>query len=156
MKKIDVYVDGACSSNGFDGIGGWACVITNGTKDKILSGGELHTTNNRMELMAIIKAIEGFKSLNIPHEHCGLRIYSDSAYAVNGLNRRWVKKWIINGWKTSSGSNVLNRDLWEILDTYDKELNIQLIKVKGHNGDEYNELCDRIAKDEVNKLKGAK
>ena len=152
MKKLDIYTDGACSGNGYEGIGGWACVATNGAKTKELSGGELNTTNNRMELIAVIKAIEYFKGSSLKDSHL-LRIFSDSAYVVNAINKRWLKKWIINGWKTSQGGPVQNRDLWEIVNKYDKEVDFQIIKVKGHDGDPLNERCDVLAKAEVEKLK---
>lgn len=153
MKKIDIYTDGACSDNGGEGIGGWACIITNGAKIKNISGGELHTTNNRMELKAVIEALKYCeKSLKLMNERA-LRIFSDSAYVVNGINKRWLKKWIANGWKTSKGTSVQNQDLWEIIDKYDKKINFQIIKVKGHSGDLINDECDKLAKLEVDKIK---
>ena len=153
MKRIDAHADGACSNNGNEGIGGWACIVTNGTKEKILSGGELNTTNNRMELVSVIEAINAFKGLPITHENYSFRIFSDSAYVVNGINKRWIKKWISNGWKNVNKKPVANRDLWETLNSLDKEIDFQIIWNKGHAGNTYNERCDKLAKAEVIKLK---
>lgn len=162
MKKIkyDIYTDGACSNNGnyedsYGGIGGWSYIVTNGTKElSSSSGGELETTNNRMELTAIIKALSFIKKeVEKSSKDCSVRIFSDSAYCVNAINKRWIKKWLINGWKTSKGTDVLNKDLWLKLNELDKQVDFQIIHIKGHNGNEFNEKCDKLAKNEVNQLK---
>lgn len=156
MKRVDIYTDGACSDNGHDGIGGWACVVTNGTViKKEISGGELHTTNNIMELKAVINAIKFFSTSTIIPAECMLRIFSDSSYVVNGINQRWVKKWIANGWKTSKNKPVQNKDLWIELNDLDKKIDFQIIWTKGHADDELNIRADKLAKEEVAKLKNS-
>ena len=155
MNKISIYTDGACSNNGSDeAIGGWAAIVTNGTRTKVLSGGARDTTNNRMEIISILEALKYVKEHLLTKDPLlGIRIFSDSAYAINGINERWIKKWINNGWKNAKGAPVQNKDLWEIMNKLDKEINFQLIKVKGHNGNELNELADWHATNEVTKLK---
>lgn len=140
-----IYTDGACSGN--PGPGGWGVVIKNGKGFDVCSGHELETTNNRMELMAVYQAIRILD---------GQRgdIFSDSAYVVNAINQKWIKKWKYNGWKTTKQSDVKNRDIWERIDSMLKEnKEVRIIKVKGHSGEVYNELVDTIAKNEVLKAK---
>ncbi len=154
---IDIYTDGSCSLTYDKSPGGWSCIITNGTKVKVLSGGELYTTNNRMEIMAVIKALE-FCESKVNQKIGNVRILTDSAYVVNAINQRWIKKWINNGWITSKNTPVDNKDLWEIINEYDKKINFQIIKVKGHSkpkGNEinYNDLADKEAKKQMNKMK---
>lgn len=148
-KKIDIYTDGACSGN--PGTGGWSFVITNGIEEiKSVNGGELETTNNRMELKAIIKSLECIaKYIEKKKERYSIRIFSDSSYCVNAINKRWIKKWLNNGWVTSKGTPVANKDLWLELNKYDKLIDFQIIKVKGHSGDIFNEKCDKLAKEAI-------
>jgi ribonuclease HI len=137
MKKVALYTDGACSGN--PGAGGWACILIYKNHKKQASGGEKNTTNNRMELTAVI---EGLKLLK---EKCEVEVYSDSAYLVNAINRDWLTNWQMKGWKTSNKKNVLNRDLWEELIKQIKKHKITFIKVKGHSDNEMNNLCDKLA-----------
>ena len=148
--KIRIYTDGACSGN--PGPGGWAMVFNTNDECKTYSGYEVETTNNRMELLAFLKSLEKiykdkYKSKNT------YEIYSDSAYVVNGINRGWLYNWKINGWKTKTKEDIKNRDLWERIEFYisafkvDKT-NVSVIKVKGHAGNTFNELVDKLAKKE--------
>ena len=143
MKEIVLYTDGACSGN--PGIGGWGAIIMYNQRDKELSGGEM-TTNNRMELMAVIKGLEAIK------ESCKVEIYSDSAYVVNAFLQDWITKWVNNGWRTTKGG-VMNKDLWErllqLLDLHQ----VSWHKVKGHADNVYNNRCDALARGEIEKLK---
>lgn len=145
MKEVELYTDGACSGN--PGIGGWAAVLIYKGKQKQLSGGERETTNNRMELTAVIRGLEALK------EKCNVKIYSDSAYVVNAINNGWIINWQLNGWKTSSKDEVLNKDLWEKLLDLLSNHNSTFVKVKGHSTNELNNLCDKLAVGEVQKLK---
>lgn len=145
MKKIDLYTDGACSGN--PGVGGWACVLIYNGIRKTISGGEKETTNNRMELMAVIRGLETLK------QECMVDIYSDSAYVVNAIEKGWIDNWQKNGWKTAKKDDVLNKDLWQKLLELTKKHPSTFIKVKGHADNEINNLCDKMAVEEVNKIK---
>ena len=145
MKKIDLYTDGACSGN--PGVGGWACVLIYNGIRKTISGGEKETTNNRMELMAVIRGLETLK------QECIVDIYSDSAYVVNAIEKGWIDNWQKNGWKTAKKDDVLNKDLWQKLLELTKKHPSTFIKVKGHADNELNNLCDKMAVEEVNKIK---
>ncbi len=145
MKKIDLYTDGACSGN--PGVGGWACVLIYNGIRKTISGGEKETTNNRMELMAVIRGLETLK------QECMVDIYSDSAYVVNAIEKGWIENWQKNGWKTAKKDDVLNKDLWQKLLELTKKHPSTFIKVKGHADNELNNLCDKMAVEEVNKIK---
>ncbi|OEF97788.1 ribonuclease H [Vulcanibacillus modesticaldus] len=142
IDKYDVYTDGACSNNQASGgqPGGWGVVFTDGRK---YFGGDPSTTNNRMELKA---AIEALKNTPIGSE---VNIYSDSAYVINAFNQKWIPNWIKNGWKTSKGKPVENQDLWMELLDLEKERNVKWIKVKGHSGNKWNELADKLAVDAI-------
>lgn len=144
MKTVDIYTDGACSGN--PGNGGWAAILIYGNIKKEISGGEKQTTNNRMELRAVI---EGLKALKQP---CKVNLYSDSAYVVNAFLNNWIIDWQLNNWKTSSNKEVKNIDLWsELLDL----LSIHKVtwhKVKGHSDNELNNACDLLARKEILKL----
>jgi len=140
-KNIIIYTDGACSGN--PGPGGWGAVLLYGSSQKELSGGEKQTTNQRMEQMAAIMALE---ALNQP---CSVTLYSDSAYLVNAFNSRWLENWVKNGWKNAKKQPVENKDLWEKLLTLSKAHAIKWQKVKGHAGDQYNEICDQLARDAI-------
>lgn len=165
IVDIDVYTDGACSGN--PGPGGWAALILvrnkNGKDDRIvISGGEKHTTNNRMELLAAIKALQFIVKNAVRKEgkKLNVKLYSDSSYVVTSVNNQWIKNWEANGWMTRKRTEVLNRDLWEAL-FYDCLYNekakgfidFEFIKVKGHSGIEHNEFVDTIAQNESMKFK---
>lgn len=148
--KIRIYTDGACSGN--PGPGGWAMVFNTDDKCKTYSGYEVETTNNRMELLAFLKCLE--KIYKSKHKSNNVyEIYSDSAYVVNGINRGWLYNWKMNGWKTKTGEDIKNKDLWEQVESYvsafkvDKTA-VSVIKVKGHAGNTFNELVDKLAKKE--------
>ncbi len=145
MKKtVDIWTDGACSGN--PGKGGWCSIlIYNGTQ-KIISGNEQLTTNNRMELMAVIQA------LNALREPCIVNLHSDSAYIINAINNNWLEKWSKNGWINSKKQTVANQELWEELIAHTKIHNIKFIKVAGHSQIELNELCDKYARQEIKKI----
>ncbi len=143
MKEVTIYTDGACSHN--PGPGGWGAVLMFGSTEKEISGYEAHTTNNRMELTAAIKALEALK------EPCRVSLYSDSAYLVNTFKQNWLEKWQRNGWKTSNKGPVENQDLWkQLLELTGKHM-VEWVKVKGHSDNEYNNRCDRLARDEIKK-----
>lgn len=143
MEKVTIYTDGACSGN--PGPGGWGTVLMYKDIKKEISGGNKSTTNNIMELTAVI---EGLKMLKFP---CEVKIYSDSAYVVNAFTQKWIYGWIKNGWKTSNKEDVKNKELWQELYEFTKIHNIEFIKVKGHSDNEYNNRCDELARDAINK-----
>jgi ribonuclease HI len=143
MKKVIIYTDGACSGN--PGKGGWGAVLRYGDIENEISGFEQETTNNKMELTAAIEALKRLKF------SCEVELYSDSAYLINGFNQYWLKNWKAKGWKTSSGDNVKNEELWRELDRLSAIHKITWIKVKGHADNEYNNKCDRMATDEIKK-----
>ena len=135
-KKITIYTDGACSGN--PGKGGWAAVIIDDKKEKTISGSEPLTTNNRMELSAVINALKEVGSAE-------LDIYTDSKYVKNGIES-WIKNWKINGWMTAAKQPVKNKDLWLELDTLVSEKAIGWKWVKGHSNDHYNTIVDEAAR----------
>lgn len=141
---VVIYTDGACSGN--PGAGGWAAILNFKGKEKILSGGEENTTNNRMELMAVIQGLESVKESQI------VKVYSDSAYVVNAFNQNWLSNWQKNNWKTSGKSEVLNKDLWQRLLEVVQKHKVEFIKVKGHSDNENNNRCDALAREEILKL----
>ena len=136
-KHVDVYTDGACSGN--PGNGGWGAVLIYGEHQKQISGGEHNTTNNQMELLACIKALEMLK------EPCEVDLYSDSAYVVNTFLEGWLEEWKQMGWRTKGKKDVKNIDLWKRLDELCTLHNVTFHKVKGHADNEYNNICDRLA-----------
>lgn len=138
MKKIVIYTDGACSGN--PGPGGYGAVLRYGRHEKEISGGELGTTNQRMELQAAISALGQLK------EPCQVMLHSDSAYLVNAFKECWFDKWQRNGWKNSKKEEVANRDLWEQLIELARNHQITWVKVKGHADDELNNRCDQLAR----------
>ena len=144
---IKIYTDGACSGN--PGPGGWSVVIASGEKVKVLSGHEIETTNNRMELTAILNALEWC----VKKEISNVEIYSDSAYVVNAINQFWIKKWLANGWTNSKKEEVKNSDLWKRFIYYNKQVKAKFIKVKGHSKDTLNEMADKRAVEESIKAK---
>jgi ribonuclease HI len=135
-KKITIYTDGACSGN--PGKGGWAAVIIEDKNEKTISGSEPLTTNNRMELSAVINALKEVGSAE-------LDIYTDSKYVKNGIES-WIKNWKINGWMTAAKQPVKNKDLWLELDTLVSEKTIGWKWVKGHSNDHYNTIVDEAAR----------
>lgn len=145
MKKVEIYTDGACSGN--PGSGGWAAILIYNGIEKSISGGEKHTTNNRMELFAIIRGLAQLK------EACEVVIYSDSAYCVNALNEGWLASWQRNGWKNSDKQEVKNKDLWTDFLLSVKPHKATFVKVKGHSDNEYNNRCDEMARAEIEKIK---
>lgn len=145
--RVEIFTDGACSGN--PGIGGWGALLRYKDIEKELSGAELQTTNNRMELTAVIEALKALKT------ECNITLYTDSKYVMNGINE-WLENWKKNGWKTSNKKNaVKNIDLWQQLDELIKKHEIRWVWVKGHNGHPENERVDSLARNEVLKLKEA-
>lgn len=155
--KVRIFTDGACSEN--PGPGGWAAVFNTPDKCYTISGNEQSTTNNRMELMAVIQTLK--KILRIERskiKHHEYEIHSDSAYVVNTINNHWIETWRANDWKTTKKEDVKNRDLWEEFSSAGHKLaelgiSIVLIKIKGHAGNTFNELVDKLAKEESMKAK---
>lgn len=145
MKNIILYTDGACSGN--PGMGGYAAILKYKTKEKVISGGEKETTNNRMELLGVISGLEALK------ESCNVEIYSDSAYVVNAFLEDWITFWIMNNWKTKGKKEVQNIDLWKRLLELTSVHKITWNKVKGHADNELNNRCDEIARKEIEKIK---
>lgn len=144
MKKVIIYTDGACSGN--PGPGGYAGILIYNGKEKIISGGEENTTNNRMELTAVIKSLETLK------EPCEVDLYTDSAYVSNAILQKWLTDWQLKNWKNSQKKAVLNKDLWEKLIKKLEEHKVNFIKVKGHSDNINNNRCDEIARNEILKL----
>ena len=143
MKKVEIFTDGACSGN--PGPGGWAAILRYGTAEKEISGGEEMTTNNRMELTAVIKAVQMLK------EPCEITITSDSSYVCNAFIQGWIDSWILKGWRKADKSPVLNPELWqELLDALSIH-KYEFIWVKGHDGHPENERCDALAVAEYQK-----
>ena len=139
MKKtVALYTDGACSGN--PGIGGYAGILIYGDVKKEYSGADAQTTNNRMEVIAVI---EGLKRLKYP---CNVDVYSDSAYTVNAFLNGWIYAWRKNGWKKADGKAVLNTDLWEELYTLTQTHSVTFHKVAGHADNELNNRCDELAR----------
>jgi len=136
-KKVSLYTDGACSGN--PGPGGWGAILVYGPHEKELSGGSPRTTNNRMELTAVI---EGLRLLKEP---CIVTLTTDSKYVADSIEKGWARSWKSKGWRKSDGSPALNPDLWadalKLLDVH----TVEVVWVKGHAGHPYNERCDKLA-----------
>lgn len=147
MKVVDIYTDGACSGN--PGAGGWCAILIYKGTELVLSGGEEETTNNRMELMGVIKALKRLK------EPCDVKIYSDSAYYVNAVTQGWLDYWSTHGWVTKGKEAVKNVDLWQEIIAESSRHRISVTKVKGHSDNEYNNRCDQVARSEIKKLQKA-
>lgn len=143
MKQIEIYTDGACSGN--PGPGGWGAVLVYNGKEKELSGSEKNTTNNRMELTAVIMA------LNALNQPCEVKLTTDSKYVCDAVNKGWVYSWRKNDWKKSDKKPALNVDLWKELLSLLEKHEVEFIWVKGHNGHKYNEICDALAVKEYQK-----
>lgn len=137
MKQVIIYTDGACSGN--PGPGGWAAILRSGRHERIITGSERETTNNRMEMRA---ALESLTALKGPSR---VRLHSDSAYLVNAFNEGWIANWQRNGWRTASKKPVENRDLWEALVAAASRHQIEWIKVKGHADNPLNNRVDELA-----------
>ncbi|HTA65163.1 MAG TPA: ribonuclease HI [Xanthomonadaceae bacterium] len=146
MKSIEIHTDGACLGN--PGPGGWAALLRFAGREKELSGGEAHTTNNRMELMA---AIAGLEALT---EACTVAVYTDSKYVQQGIGE-WLPKWLRSGWKTSSKQPVKNQDLWERLHAAAARHHVQWLWVKGHAGHPDNERVDALARAAAQRMQAA-
>lgn len=140
MKSVDIYTDGACSGN--PGDGGYCAILSYNGREKVVSGYEENTTNNRMELLAAIKGLESLI------EPCEVKLYSDSRYLVDAFNLGWITTWQNNGWKNSGGKSVKNADLWKRLIELLTIHEVNFVKVKGHSDNEYNNRCDKIAVNE--------
>ncbi|AZZ91788.1 MULTISPECIES: ribonuclease HI [unclassified Hahella] len=136
MKTVEIYTDGACKKN--PGPGGWGAILIYGKNKKEIFGGELDTTNNRMELMAAIKALRALK------QGCKVELYTDSQYVRKGITE-WMQNWIKKGWRTSGGDPVKNVDLWQALDKERNKHDISWRWVKGHSGHPLNERADELA-----------
>ena len=144
MKHVYIYTDGSCKCN--PGPGGWCAILVYGKVEKVISGGHRETTNNRMELTAIIEALRALK------EPCEVTLTSDSKYALDALINGWAESWRAKGWRKADKSPALNPDLWEELLSLASRHKIEYVWVKGHAGHEYNERCDKIAQDEAQAL----
>ena len=144
MEEVTIYTDGACSGN--PGPGGWGTILMYKDNKKEISGGKENTTNNVMELTAVI---EGLKLLKFP---CKVKLYSDSAYVVNGFNQKWIYGWMKNGWKNSNKEPVKNKELWQELYELTKKHEVEFIKVKGHSDNEYNNRCDELARNAIKEV----
>lgn len=137
MKEVQLYCDGACLGN--PGPGGWGAILRYGTHERELSGGAAETTNNRMELTALLEGLRAVK------EPCSITVTTDSSYVANGLSKGWAKAWQRNGWRKADKKPALNADLWEPLLEQDARHKLTICWVRGHNGHPENERCDRLA-----------
>ena len=145
MEEVIIYTDGACSGN--PGPGGYGAILMLGENKKEISGGKKDTTNNVMELSAVIEAL---KLLKRP---CKVQLYSDSAYVVNAFLQNWVNGWIKNNWKNSNKEEVKNKELWQELISLTKVHDITFHKVKGHSDNKFNNRCDELAREAIKNLK---
>ena len=136
----EIYTDGACSGN--PGPGGWGALLLHGSRSRRLKGGERSTTNNRMELMGAIKALEALQRT------CRVRLHTDSQYVRNGITS-WIHSWKKNGWKTAARKPVKNEDLWRRLDELAAEHHVEWVWVRGHSGNEGNEIADQLAREGI-------
>lgn len=141
MEEIKIYTDGACSGN--PGPGGWGAILMYKENKKEISGSNPNTTNNIMEMTAVIEAL---KLLKYP---CVVKLYSDSAYVVNAFEKGWIYNWRKNNWKTADKKPVKNQELWEELYSLSQTHKINFIKVKGHSDNEYNNRCDELARNAI-------
>lgn len=139
---VEIYADGACSGN--PGLGGFGAILKSGEKIKELSGCEEKTTNNRMEMLAVITALEALR------KPCKVKIVTDSNYVVKGMTE-WIKGWTRNNWMSAQKKAVMNRDLWERLLRTSQPHETEWVWIKGHNGHPENERCDRLAREEIKK-----
>ncbi|MBP3937839.1 MAG: ribonuclease HI [Clostridia bacterium] len=145
MKQVDIFTDGACSGN--PGPGGWGAILRYKGTDKEISGGEAQTTNNRMELTAVIEALKLLK------ESCEVTLWTDSKYVADGLGKGWAAGWKKNGWKKADKKPALNPDLWDELLSLNDKHTIKIQWIKGHASHPENEKCDRMAVAESQKYR---
>jgi len=144
VKKVEIYTDGSCKKN--PGPGGWGAILVWRGRERVLSGGQAETTNNRMELTA---AVEALKRLREP---CTVTLTTDSKYVSDGISKGWAASWKARGWKKADGSPALNPDLWgELLALCERHV-VEVLWVKGHAGHPYNERCDALAQEEARKI----
>lgn len=148
---IQIYTDGGCSGN--PGPGGWAYIIFAEKEQIEESGGEKFTTNNRMELAAVINALD-FMDSNENYRKALIKFYTDSQYVKKGITE-WIKNWLKNGWKTASKKPVKNKDLWEILNNLNTRMKISWNWVKGHSDNEFNNRCDSLVQEEIKRLQNS-
>ncbi len=145
LPHVDIYTDGACSGN--PGPGGWAAVLVFGEHEKELSGGEDNTTNNRMELTAVIRGLEQLK------KKCSVTVYSDSRYVVDAMTKGWAIRWKNNGWKRTKNDPALNPDLWQrLLELCQCQESVEFRWLKGHDKNDRNNRCDALAVSESRKF----
>ena len=144
MKEVTIYTDGACSGN--PGPGGWGAILMYNDAKKEISGASKETTNNIMEITAVLEAVKLLK------EKCEVKVYSDSAYVVNTFNQGWIENWKKNNWKTANKEPVKNKELWKELYDLVQKHNIKFIKVKGHSDNEFNNRCDFLATNAIKTL----
>lgn len=144
MEKVIIYTDGACSGN--PGPGGYGSILMYKDTKKEISGGSKETTNNIMEITAVIEAL---KLLKFP---CEVEVYSDSAYVVNAFLQGWLENWKKNNWRTAGKDPVKNKELWQELDSLCSIHKVKFIKVKGHSDNEFNNRCDELARNAINNL----
>lgn len=137
-NRVEIYADGACFQDAGVGVGGWGALIIEGKEEQQIYGGDSCTTNNKMEMMACIKALQALKQASI------VNLYTDSKYLVNGITM-WIRGWKKNGWITQNGDQVKNRDLWEALDDLCKKHRVSWEWVRGHSGNRGNEIADSLA-----------
>ena len=141
MPEVEIFTDGACSGN--PGAGGWGVVLRCNGMEKELSGGDADTTNNRMELTAVIEALKALK------KSCNIILYTDSRYVMDGVTQ-WLPNWKQNGWRTANKKSLVkNLDLWQSLESLLEKHKIKWVWVKGHNGHPENERVDKLARDEA-------
>ncbi|HEV2560848.1 MAG TPA: ribonuclease HI [Rhizomicrobium sp.] len=140
MSRIDIYTDGACSGN--PGPGGWAAILRSGVREKEIFGGEIATTNNRMEMLAVIRALQSLKKKS------AVTIHTDSRYLLDGATL-WLKRWKANGWKTSDKKPVKNEEMWRALDEAMNGHDIEWRWVQGHSGHPENERADQLARSAI-------
>ena len=139
MKHLDVWTDGSCWPNTGSGYGGWAVVFKYGEKIKEHSGSALDTTNNRMEMTAVLEAL---KALKFP---CKITLRSDSQYVINAFKKKWIENWMRTGWKTAENKPVKNQDIWQQLWEASQQHEITWVWVRGHDNEDYNNRCDQLA-----------
>jgi ribonuclease HI len=144
-SPVEIYTDGACSGN--PGPGGYGVILKYGAHERMISGYDPATTNNRMEMTAVIEALKVIK------KPCSIKICSDSSYVIKGITE-WIKGWIRNNWVNSQKKPVLNRDLWETLQSLSSAHEIEWVWVKGHEGHIENEKCDKLAREAITNKKG--
>lgn len=143
-EKVIIYTDGACSGN--PGPGGWGAILMYKGAKKEISGGMKNTTNNIMEITAVVEAL---KCLKVESD---VEVYSDSAYTVNAFKQGWIYNWMKNGWKTANKEPVKNKELWQELYSLTKKHKVEFIKVKGHADNEFNNRCDEMAREAIQNL----